>query len=94
DGHALGVDGSQVGVLEQADQVGLGGLLQGQHGGGLEAQVGLEVLGDLADQALEGQLADQQLRGLLVLADLAQGDGSGPVAVRLLHSSRRGGGLA
>ena len=28
DGHALGVDGAQVGVLEQADQVGLGSLLK------------------------------------------------------------------
>ena len=72
DGHALGVDGSQVGVLEQAHQVGLSSLLQGQHGAALEAQVGLEVLGDLTHQALEGQLADQQLRALLVLADLTQ----------------------
>ena len=42
DGHALGVDGAQVGVLEQAHQVGLGGLLQRQHRLGLEAQVGLQ----------------------------------------------------
>ena len=27
DGHALSVDGAQVGVLEEADQVGLGSLL-------------------------------------------------------------------
>ena len=32
DGDTLGVDGAQVGVLEQADQVGLARLLQGQHG--------------------------------------------------------------
>ncbi len=72
DGHTLGVDGAQVGVLEQADQVCLSGLLKREHGAALEAQVGLEVLRDLAHQALEGQLADEQLRGLLVLADLAQ----------------------
>ena len=71
DGDALGVDGAQVGVLEQAHQVGLAGLLQGHHGGALEPQVGLEVLGDLADQALEGQLADQQLGGLLVPGERA-----------------------
>ena len=94
DGHALGVDGSQVGVLEQADQVGLSGLLQRQHGGRLEAQVGLEVLGDLADQALEGQLPDEQLSALLVLADLAQGDGAGPVPVGLLHATGGRGGFA
>jgi len=94
DGDTLGVDGSQVGVLEQAHQVRLCGLLQRQHGAGLEAQVGLEVLGNLTDQALEGQLADEQLRGLLVLADLTQRHGAGPVAVRLLHTTGGGGGLA
>jgi len=41
DGDALGVDGAEVGVLEEADQVRLGGLLQGEDGGGLEAQVRL-----------------------------------------------------
>ena len=39
DGHTLGVDGRQVGVLEQADQVGLAGLLERQHRRALEPQV-------------------------------------------------------
>ena len=64
DGHALGVDGAQVGVLKETDEVGLGGFLQGQHGRSLEAQIALEILGDLADQALEGQLANQEVGGL------------------------------
>ena len=87
DGDALGVDGSQVGVLEEPDEVGLGGLLEGQDGRRLEAQVGLEVLGDLADQALEGQLADQEVRRLLVLADLTESDGTRAVAVGLLDAA-------
>jgi len=94
DGDTLGVDGSQVGVLEQAHQVSLCCLLQRQHGAGLEAQVSLEVLGNLTDQALKGQLADEQLRGLLVLADLTQRHGAGPVAVGLLHTTGGRGGLA
>ena len=61
DGDALGVDGAEVGVLEDADQVGLGGFLEGHDGRGLEAEIGLEVLGDLTDQSLEGQFADKQL---------------------------------
>jgi hypothetical protein len=69
------MDGSQVGVLEQADQVGLSSLLECQDGEGLETQVGLEVLGNLTDQALEGQLAEEQLGGLLVLANPTQGQG-------------------
>ena len=39
DGDALGVDGAEVGVLEEADQVRLAGLLERKHGQGLEAQV-------------------------------------------------------
>ena len=79
DGHPLGVDGSQVGVLKQANQVGLSSLLEGKYSAGLEPEVGLEVLGNFSHQALEGQLADQQLSGLLVLADLTQGHSSWPV---------------
>ena len=94
DGHALGVDGAEVGVLEEADEVSLGRLLEGEDGGGLEPEVGLEVLGDLADEALEGELADEELGGLLVLADLAESDGTGPVAVGLLDATGGGGGLA
>jgi len=89
DGDTLGVDGAQVGVLKQTDQVGLAGLLQGTDGGGLEPQVSLEVLSDLPDQPLEGQLADQQLGGLLVTPDLTESDCAGPVPMGLLHSSCR-----
>ena len=69
DRHTLGVDRAQVGVLEQADEVSLRGLLERSDGRALEAQVGLEVLRDLADEALEGELAQQELRRLLVAAD-------------------------
>ena len=94
DGNALGVDGAEVGVLEEGDEVSLGGLLERDDGGSLEAKVVLEVLRDLPDKPLEGELADEQLRGLLVPADLAEGDGPGPVPVRLLDSAGRRRALA
>ena len=53
DGDTLGVDGSQVGVLEERDEVSLGGLLEGHDGRRLEAEVGLEVLSNLTDETLE-----------------------------------------
>ena len=53
--------------------------LEGEDGGGLEAEVRLEVLGDLADEA-EGELADKELGGLLVLADLTESDGTGTIS--------------
>jgi len=52
-------------TLEESDEVGLSGLLQGQDGGSLEAEIVLEILGDLAHQSLEGQLADEQISGLI-----------------------------
>ena len=61
DGDTLGVDGAQVGVLKQADQVALAGFLQGHDGGALESEIGLEVLGNLSHEPLEGKLSDQQL---------------------------------
>ncbi len=94
DGDTLGVDGAQVGVLEEADEVSLRGLLEGHDGGALEAQVGLEVLGDLTDETLEGQLADEELGRLLVATDLTESDGTGAIPVGLLHTSGSGGGLA
>ena len=94
DGDTLGVDGAQVGVLKETNQVSLRGLLQGHDGAGLEAQVGLEVLGNLPDQALEGQLADEELSGLLVPPDLTKGYGTGAVPVGLLDTTGGGGGLA
>ena len=93
DGDALGVDGAEVGVLEEPHQVGLGRLLEGHHGAALEAEVGLEVLGDLPDQALEGELPDEELRALLVAADLPQGHRPRAVPVRLLDAPRGGGAL-
>ena len=94
DGHTLGVDGAQVGVLEQTNQVSLAGLLQSHDSRALEAEICLEVLGDFTDQALEGQLADQQLSALLVPTDLTESDGSGPVTMGLLDASGGRGALA
>ena len=78
DGDALGVDGGQIGVLEQPNQIGLTRALQRHDGVRLELQVRLEVLRHLPHQALERKLAAEQLRPLLVAADLAQGDCARP----------------
>jgi hypothetical protein len=50
-------------------------------------QVVLEVLCNLSHQTLEGQLAEQKIRALLVAANLAQGHSSGTVTVRLQKST-------
>ena len=94
DGDTLGVDGAQVGVLEKANEVSLASLLEGHDGGALEAKVSLEVLGDLTDKTLEGQLADEKLSGLLVSSDLTESNSSWPVSVGLLDTSGGWGTLA
>lgn len=94
DGDTLGVDGAQVGVLEEGDEVSLNGLLESTDSGGLEAEIRLEVLGNLTDETLERKLADQELSGLLVPTDLTESDGSGLVSVGLLDTAGRRSGLA
>ena len=94
DGDTLGVDGAQVGVLKETNQVSLRGLLKSHDSRGLEAEVSLEVLGNLPNQALEGQLADEELSGLLVPPDLTEGHGARAVPVGLLDATGGRGGLA
>ncbi|TFK42254.1 hypothetical protein BDQ12DRAFT_569696, partial [Crucibulum laeve] len=69
----LSMDGSQVSVFEEGDKVGLGSFLKSHDGGGLEAEI---LLGNLTNETLEGELADEQLGGLLVATNFTEGDGS------------------
>ena len=62
-------------------------LLKSHDSRALEAEVSLEVLRNLAHQALERELADQELGGLSVLADLTESHGTGAVAMRLLDAT-------
>jgi len=93
-GDTLGMDGAQVGILEEGDEIGLDRLLKSTDGGGLEAEVALEVLGDLTNKTLEGQLADEKLSGLLVATDLTESDGTRLIAMRLLDTTGRWCALA
>jgi len=89
DGDALCVDGAQVCVLEQADEIGLACLLKCADSGRLKAEIGLEVLRDFTHETLKRQLADQQLGRLLVATNLTQRDGARSVAMRFLDAARR-----
>ena len=50
----------------------------------------LEVLSNFTNEALEGELANEQLGRLLVATDFTEGDGTGAEAVRLLDTTGRG----
>lgn len=49
------------GYTYEGDKVSLNGLLKSADGRALEAEVGLEILGDLTDETLEGELSDEEL---------------------------------
>ena len=87
DGYSLGVDRTEVCVFEETNQIGFACLLQCHHSRALEAQLSLEILGDLTDETLEGQLADEKFGALLVAADFSEGNCAGPVAMRLLNTA-------
>lgn len=82
------MNGSQVGVFKQSNQVGFAGLLQSSNGRALEAEIRLEVLSNLSNETLEGQLSDEELRRLLVSSNLTKSDGTRLVSVRLLDWMR------
>jgi hypothetical protein len=87
EGDALGVEGKQVRVGEEGDDVRLGRLLEGGEGRRLPAQnlAAVRVARrDVADEALEGSLAHERFGRRLVLLDLAEDDGAGSPAVLAL----------
>ena len=80
------MDRTKVGVLKQPDEVVLGCLLQRQERRLGEASLlaPVAIVRQFAHKALERQLPEEQLSGLLVLADFAKRLRSGAETVRLL----------
>ena len=87
DGDSLGVDGAEVGVLEETDHVSLRGLLEGKDSRGLESEVVSELRGNLSDESLEWEFSDEELSGFLESSDLSEGDSSWSESVWLLDST-------
>ena len=90
DGDSLGVDGAEVGVFEESNEVGLGGFLEGEDGGRLESEVVLELRCDLTDESLEGKLSDEELGALLESSDFTESNCAWSESVWLLDAA--GGG--
>ena len=88
DRHPLGMNGTKVSVLKEANEVRLTRLLQSHNSMGLEAQVALKDLSHLTHQLLERAFAKQELSGLLVPPDLTQRHRARAIAVGLLHTTR------
>ena len=61
DGDSLGVDGAEVGVFEEGDEVGLGSFLKGQNSRALESKFLLELMGNFSHESLEGEFSDEEI---------------------------------
>merc|ERR1719378_963547 len=83
---SLGVDTIALGVVQYSTNPHFHGLLQTQHGGSLESELGLEPVGALPDQSLERQTAGQALGALLVSPHFPHGHCSRLETVGLLES--------
>ena len=94
DSDTLGVDSAEVGVLEESNEVCLSSLLESENCRALESEVSLELLSNLANQALEWELANEELSRLLVSPDFSEGDSAWAISVGLLHASSGWGILA
>ena len=86
DGNSLGVDGAEVGVFEETDHVGLGGLLEGEDSGGLETELVSVLRSDFSDESLERQFSNEELGGFLETSDLTESDGTGSESVGFLDT--------
>ena len=88
------MDSAEVGVLEESNEVCLSSLLESKNCRALESEVSLELLSNLANQALEWELANEELSRLLVSPDFSEGDSAWAISVGLLHAASGGGVLA
>ena len=97
------MNSSQVGILEQRDEISLSSFLKSHHSRRLETKIRLsnfslikpsarqlthlEILSNLTNKSLERQLANQKLGRLLIPSDFTQGDSTRTESVRFLDST-------
>merc|ERR1712001_651206 len=87
DSNTLGVNGAQVSVFKETDQVSLTSFLEGTNGGALEPEISFEVPSNFSHKTLEGELADQQLSRFLVTTNFTKGNSTRTITMGLLDSS-------
>ena len=94
DGDSLGVNGAQVGVLEEGNEVSFSSFLESKDGWALESEFLLELVSDFSDESLEGKFSDEEVSWLLIFSDFSKSDGSGFEAVGLLDTGGDGSALS
>ena len=87
------MNGTEVGVFQKSNEVGLRSFLESHDGGSLESSLGLDVVGNFLNESLERKFSDQKISGSLVLSDLSDGHGSWSEPVGLFDAAGGWGGL-
>ena len=87
DGNSLGVDGTEVSVLEKTNHVGFRSLLEGKDGRGLESEFASVLRGDFTDESLEWEFSDEKLGALLESSDFSESDSSWSESVGFLDTT-------
>ena len=82
------MNGAQVRVFEERDQIGFAGLLQCADSCRLKTQVSLEILSDFTNEPLKWEFANEQFGRFLIATNLTQSDGTWTEAMRLLDATR------
>ena len=90
-GDSLGVDGTEVGVLEKSNHVSLGGLLESEDSGALETEVVLVLSGNFTNESLEWELSDEEFSTLLESSDFTEGNSAWSESMGFLDSTGGGG---
>ena len=81
------MDGAEVGVFEETNEVGLGGFLESEDGRGLESEVVLELGGDFSNESLERKFSDEEFSALLESSDFSESDCAWSESVGFLDST-------
>lgn len=84
---------TEVGVLEQSNEVGFGSFLERGNSATLKPQISLEVLRNFPYESLKRKFSDEKLGAFLVLSDFPQRHRPWTEPVRLLHTAGRRSGL-
>ena len=91
DSGALGVDGAEVGVLEDSDDVSFRSFLEGKESLRLESEFVIEIRADASDKSLERGAWKEVADRFLIFLNLSEGDGTWLVSSCLLLLDSSGG---
>ena len=86
-GYSFCMDGAQVCIFKETNEIGLGSFLKGHDSTGLESEICLKILSNFTNQTLEGQLSEQEFCRFLVSSNFSKSHSSRPISVWLFNST-------